>query len=113
MSSSGRGLTTGVVQKLPAPSTDLEGTLSGEPVVYVAAGARKIRPILGTSRFFVKYFIMKSSVDPGEQLDHYRIEDVVARTITASIFRATDLNTNRPVAIEVPHPEMEGDPGFV
>lgn len=55
---------------------------------------------------------MKSSVDPGAQLDHYRIEDVVARSTTASIFRAIDLNTNRPVAIEVPHPEMEGDPAF-
>src|ERR1700690_4440202 len=28
----------------------------------------------------------------------------------ASIFRATDLNTGRPVAIKVPHPEMESDP---
>ncbi len=55
---------------------------------------------------------MKSTVDPGEQLDHYRIENVVARTVTASIFRAIDLNTNRPVAIELPHPEMEGDPAF-
>ena len=55
---------------------------------------------------------MKSSVDPGEQLDHYRIENVVARSVTASIFRATDLNTHRSVAIEVPHPEMDGDPAF-
>jgi eukaryotic-like serine/threonine-protein kinase len=28
----------------------------------------------------------------------------------ASIFRGTDLNTGRPVAIKVPHPEMEADP---
>ena len=28
----------------------------------------------------------------------------------ASIFRATDLHNNRPVAIKVPHPEMEADP---
>jgi serine/threonine protein kinase len=28
----------------------------------------------------------------------------------ASIFRATDLNTSRPVAIKIPHPEMESDP---
>jgi eukaryotic-like serine/threonine-protein kinase len=28
----------------------------------------------------------------------------------ASIFRATDLNTGRTVAIKVPHPEMESDP---
>src|SRR5471030_1387097 len=28
----------------------------------------------------------------------------------ASIFRGTDLNTGRAVAIKVPHPEMESDP---
>jgi len=46
----------------------------------------------------------------GDQLDHYRIEGVVARSGMASIFRATDLKTLQPVAIKVPHPEMEGDP---
>jgi eukaryotic-like serine/threonine-protein kinase len=30
----------------------------------------------------------------------------------ASIFKATDLRTGRPVAIKVPHPEMESDPVF-
>lgn len=30
----------------------------------------------------------------------------------ASIFRGTDLRTGRPVAIKVPHPEMESDPVF-
>jgi serine/threonine protein kinase len=30
----------------------------------------------------------------------------------ASIFRATDLRAGRPVAIKVPHPEMESDPVF-
>ena len=30
----------------------------------------------------------------------------------ASIFRGTDLRTGRPVAIKVPHPEMESDPAF-
>ena len=48
----------------------------------------------------------------GDQLDHYRIEGVAARSGMASIFRATDLNTGRPVAIKVPHPEMESDPVF-
>src|SRR6202050_61666 len=46
----------------------------------------------------------------GDTLDHYRIESVVARSGMASIFRATDLNTGRQVAIKVPHPEMESDP---
>ncbi len=48
----------------------------------------------------------------GDELDHYRIEGVAARSGMASIFRATDLNTGRQVAIKVPHPEMESDPVF-
>lgn len=52
------------------------------------------------------------SVHPGEQLDHYRIEGLVARSGMASIYRGTDLRTGRPVAIKIPHPEMESDPIF-
>lgn len=48
----------------------------------------------------------------GDQLDHYRIDGVAARSGMASIFRATDLLTGRQVAIKVPHPEMESDPVF-
>ena len=53
-----------------------------------------------------------SSLHPGDQLDRYRIDSLVARSGMASIFRATDTRTGRPVAIKVPHPEMEGDPIF-
>jgi serine/threonine-protein kinase len=53
---------------------------------------------------------LRIPVRPGEQLDHYRIESVVSRSGMASIFRAVDLRDGRPVAIKVPHPEMEGDP---
>jgi serine/threonine-protein kinase len=49
---------------------------------------------------------------PGDQLDHYRIDTLAARSGMASIFRATDLLTGREVAIKVPHPEMECDPVF-
>ena len=49
-------------------------------------------------------------VHPGDQLDHYRIDSLVARSGMASIFRGTDLRTGRPVAVKVPHPEMESDP---
>ncbi len=52
------------------------------------------------------------SLHTGDQLDHYRIENVVARSGMASIFRGTDLRTGKPVAIKVPHPEMESDPVF-
>jgi serine/threonine protein kinase len=51
-----------------------------------------------------------SSLHPGDQLDHYRIDGVAARSGMASIFRATDLRSGRSVAIKVPHPEMEADP---
>jgi len=50
------------------------------------------------------------NLHPGEQLDHYRIEGLVARSGMASIFRATDMRNGREVAIKVPHPEMEADP---
>ncbi len=51
-------------------------------------------------------------IHPGDQLDHYRIENVVARSGMASIFRGTDLRDGRAVAIKIPHPEMESDPVF-
>ena len=48
----------------------------------------------------------------GDQLDHYRIDALAARSGMASIFRGTDLRDGRAVAIKIPHPEMEGDPIF-
>ena len=45
-----------------------------------------------------------------EQLDHYRIDELIARSGMASIFRATDLRNDRQVAIKIPHAEMESDP---
>ncbi len=50
-----------------------------------------------------------SDLRAGDQLDHYRIEELVARSGMASIFRATDLNSGQIVAIKIPHPEMEAD----
>ena len=49
---------------------------------------------------------------PGAQLDHYRLENLVARSGMASIYRATDLKNERTVAIKIPHPEVEADPLF-
>ncbi len=48
----------------------------------------------------------------GNQLDHYRIDELVARSGMASIFRAIDLNDGKQVAIKLPHPEMECDPAL-
>ena len=47
---------------------------------------------------------------PGDLLDRYRIENLVARSGMASIYRATDMQSGRPVAIKIPHPDMEADP---
>jgi len=50
-----------------------------------------------------------NSFHPGDMLDHYRIENLVARSGMASIFRAVDTRDGRTVALKIPHPEMEAD----
>ena len=54
--------------------------------------------------------ISMAALRPGDQLSHYRIEELVARSGMASIYRATDMQNGRPVAIKVPHPDIEADP---
>ena len=46
----------------------------------------------------------------GAQIDSYRIEELVARSGMATIYRATDTRDNRQVALKIPHPDMEADP---
>ena len=53
-----------------------------------------------------------TSLHPGDQIDHYQIDALVARSGMASIFRGTDLRNGRQVAIKVPHPEVESDPAL-
>jgi eukaryotic-like serine/threonine-protein kinase len=48
----------------------------------------------------------------GELLDHYHLDDAVARSGMATIFRATDQRSGQQVAIKVPHPEVESDPAL-
>jgi eukaryotic-like serine/threonine-protein kinase len=50
------------------------------------------------------------ALTPGEMLDHYRIETVVARTSMSELYKATDTTTGRSVALKVPLPEMQTDP---
>jgi serine/threonine-protein kinase len=52
------------------------------------------------------------TIQPGDQLDRYQIEGVVATSGMATVFRARDLDTGQPVAIKVPHPEIESDPAL-
>ena len=51
-------------------------------------------------------------VHPGDELDHYRLERLVARSGMASIFCATDMRTGAQVALKIPHPEAECDVAF-
>jgi eukaryotic-like serine/threonine-protein kinase len=53
-----------------------------------------------------------SDLQIGDQLDHYRIESLVARSGMAVIYRATDVRNGQIVAIKVPHLEVESDPGL-
>lgn len=46
---------------------------------------------------------------PGELLDHYRIEAVVAHTAMSTLYKAVDEKTGQKVAIKVPNPELESD----
>jgi eukaryotic-like serine/threonine-protein kinase len=55
---------------------------------------------------------MISTPKPGETIDRFRIQSLVARSEMASIFRAMDLSDGMTVALKVPHPEMEADPLF-
>jgi serine/threonine-protein kinase len=48
--------------------------------------------------------------EAGAQIDSYRIEEPVARSGMATIYRAIDTRDNRQVALKIPHPDMEADP---
>lgn len=50
--------------------------------------------------------------NPGDNVDHYRIESLVASGGMATIFKAIDLNDGKQVALKVPHFEAESDPVF-
>ena len=56
---------------------------------------------------------LMTTLETGDTLDHYRLDATVARSGMATLFKATDLRDGRPVAIKVPHPEMEADPVLV
>jgi len=47
---------------------------------------------------------------PGDTLDHFHLDSIIATSGMATVFRAHDLDTGQQVAIKIPHPEVEGDP---
>ena len=51
-----------------------------------------------------------STLEPGDLLDHYRIDATIARTGMSVLYRATDVDDGKVVAVKVPLPEMEADP---
>jgi eukaryotic-like serine/threonine-protein kinase len=54
-----------------------------------------------------------ADIEAGQELDHYRIEAPVSESGMATIFRATDMENGRPVAIKIPYASLETDPvGF-
>lgn len=49
-------------------------------------------------------------IEAGSEIDSYRIEETVARSGMASIYRAVDTRDNKVVALKIPHPDLESDP---
>jgi serine/threonine-protein kinase len=49
---------------------------------------------------------------PGDKLDHFQIDSLVARSGMASIYKATDTRNGAQVAVKIPHPEVESEPVF-
>jgi eukaryotic-like serine/threonine-protein kinase len=55
---------------------------------------------------------MINPAQKGDRIGQYRVDDLIARGGMASIFRGTNLENGAPVAIKIPHPEMESDVVF-
>ena len=51
-----------------------------------------------------------STLEAGDLLDHYRLDKAIASGGMGTLFKATDLNDGRTVAIKAPLPAMEADP---
>jgi serine/threonine protein kinase len=48
----------------------------------------------------------------GQQIEHYRFEDVIGAGGMGTVYRALDVNLARPVAIKVMHPQYVAQPDF-
>jgi eukaryotic-like serine/threonine-protein kinase len=48
-------------------------------------------------------------VQTGGKIDHYVLEELIAGSDTASIYRARDLRSDRRLVLKIPRPEVEGD----
>jgi serine/threonine-protein kinase len=57
-------------------------------------------------------FAPNITIHPGDRLDHFHLDELVATSGMSTVFRATDTRTGVQVAIKVPHPEVEADPAL-
>jgi eukaryotic-like serine/threonine-protein kinase len=53
------------------------------------------------------------TLEAGDVLDHYRVEDTVSHSRMSTLYRAIDMRGGRQVAIKVPLEEMEADPVLI
>ena len=51
-----------------------------------------------------------AAIEAGQELDHYRLDELIAESAMTRTFRATDMRDGRVVAIKIPHPALEADP---
>ena len=51
-----------------------------------------------------------NALQVGDRVDHYRVESLAAESGMACIYRATDVQDGRIVALKVPHFLAESDP---
>jgi len=51
-----------------------------------------------------------NALEAGDQIDSYRIDELLSQSRTSSVFRATNLRDGQTVALKVPDAEMETDP---
>lgn len=52
------------------------------------------------------------TLQPGQQIEHYRLDGVISEGGMGAIYRATDTNLMRPVAIKIMHSNLAADPTF-
>lgn len=58
-------------------------------------------------------YALMTEPEAGAILDHYRLDAIVAHSGMSTLYKATDLRDGRPVALKIPHEEMEADPVLV
>ena len=51
-------------------------------------------------------------LQPGQQIENYRIDSILGEGGMGTIYRATDVNLMRPVAVKVMHGNLAADPTF-